>query len=220
MVEALLPAIAAKARAGSDTGAARELLRESVGRLARLGDGPMNRPSAAVALARLVPLAARIDPDEAPGDLWLALSMRPVLPPLTDSTSPGLQGRRPYLDLAELAVLVARYDREAARVVFAPVAARLAGTVDERFGLGGEGPALFRAAGAFDARVAKELLDALPEDPPPVVGGTVRASDVRHHSKAQARIALARALGLSPALRLREPPGPNSRDDWFEEVDD
>ena len=48
-------------------------------RLGKLGDGPSVRPSPAVALARLLPLAARIDPDGAPGDFWLALSRRPPL---------------------------------------------------------------------------------------------------------------------------------------------
>jgi hypothetical protein len=219
MVEALLPAVAAQARAGSDPDGARRLLRESVERLGKLGGGPFSAPSAAVALGHLLPLAAGIDPDEAPGDLWLALALRAPLPALTGPTSLTPDLRRQHLELAELAALVARYDRGVAEVVFAPVAARLSAMVDERWGLGGDGPALFRAAGAFDARAAKKLLDALPEDPKPVAGRTGRASDFRHQTKARARITLARVLGLPPALRLREPLMPNDRDDWFEEFE-
>jgi hypothetical protein len=222
MVEALLPAVAARARAESDPDGARALLRESVERLGKLGDGlMMEGPSPAVALARLLPLAARIDPDRAADDLWLALARRPPLSPLTESMAMMHQVRRQYVHLAELALLVARYDRSAAEVVFAPVADRLAGLYDERGGLSGEGPPLFRAAGAFDGRVARSLLDALPEDPaPPPVGRIVRAVDVRHHSKAHARFALARTLGLPSALRLLEPLMPQAGEDWFEELDD
>ena len=220
MVEAILPAVAARARAESDPDGARALLRESVDRLAKLGEEPAAGPSPAVALARLLPLATRIDPDRAPDALWRSLSLRPPLSALPEPMPVLPDVRRHYLDLAELAVLVARYDRASAEVVFAPVAARLVGLDDEHWGLGPEGPALFRAAGAFDGRVAEALLDALPEDPPTPTGPTIRASDPRHHSKAQARIALARALGLPPGLRLRGPFIPSAGDDWLEGLDD
>lgn len=220
MVEALLPAIAARARAGSDPDGARALLFEAVERLGKLGDWSAVRPSPAVATARLLPLAARIDPDRAPGYFWLALSRRPPLSALPEPMPmmPGV--RQHYLDLAELTVLVARYDRAAAEVVFAPVAARLVGMVDDHWGLGTEGPALFATAGAFDARIARALLDAMPEDPAPAVGRPTGRPDFRHHSKAQARIALARSLGLPPGLRLRQPLRPNGGEEWFEDLDD
>jgi hypothetical protein len=205
MVEALLPAMAARDRAGSDPDGARALLREAVERLGKLGDSQAVRPSPAVALARLLPLAVRIDPDRAPDDLWLALSRRPPLPALPESIFMTDQVRQRYLDLAELAVLVARYDRAAAEAVFAPVADRLVGLEDENRGLGNEGPAIFRAAGAFDARVAKAMLDGLPEDPTPPADQTIGRPNFRHQSKAKARIALAEILGLPPGLRLREP---------------
>ena len=50
------------------------------------------------------------------------------------------QVRQHYLDLAELAVLVARYDRAAAEAVFAPVADRLVGTARRTLGTGERGP--------------------------------------------------------------------------------
>jgi hypothetical protein len=162
----------------------------------------------------------RIDPDRAADDFWLALSLRPPLSALPEPVPVSPDVRRHYLDLAELSALTARYDRAAAEVVFAPVAARVVGMDDEHWGLGGEGPALFRAAGAYDGRTARALLDGLPEDPPTPTGPTIRASDPRHHSRAQARIALARALGLPPALRLREPLMPQTGEDWLGVLDD
>jgi len=215
IVEALLPAVAAGARAESDPATARTLLLESVVRLGKLGDGPASQPSPALALARLLPLASRIDPDRAPGYFWLALSLRPPLSSQPEPMPVMPQVRQHYLDLADLAVLTARYDRPAAEAVFAPVAARLVGMDDEHWGLGPEGLALFRAAGAFDARVARALLDALPEDPTPPAGRIASASGFRHHSKAEARIALAGILGLPPGLRLHELFSPYGGGDWL-----
>ena len=169
-LEALLPAAAAKVRAGSDPDGARVLLRESVERIGKLDDGTTDWPSPAVALARLLPLAVRIDPDRAADYLWLALSRRSLLSDLPEPGHVTPDVRQHYLELAELAALTARFDRAAAEAVFAPVAARLPGIDDERDGLGNMGPQTFRAAGAFDARVAKTLLDALPEDPAAPVG--------------------------------------------------
>ncbi len=218
MVEALLPAVAAQARSRSDPDGARALLRESVERLGKLGDDMVVRPSPAVALARLLPLAGRIDPDRAQDDFWLAISRRPPLSTLPESTPMMNEVREHYLELAELAVLVARYGRAAAEAVFAPVADRLVGMNDEHWGLGSEGPALFQAAGAFNARVARILLEALPEDPLPPAGPQTGAPNFQHHTKATARIALAKILALPPALRLSEPMFARG-DDWFKDFD-
>ena len=201
--EAFLPAAAARGLVATDPAGARALLLEAVGRIDKLEDSPMRRPGPAVALARLLPLAARLDPDRAPGYLAMALAHRPPLSSLPEPMPVMPDTRRHYLDLAELAVRVARYDREAAEVVFAPVAARLVRMDDDHWGLGGEGPALFAVAGAFDARVARDLLEALPADPPAPEPG-VFSNGFRHQSKAQARLALARSLALPPAIRLRE----------------
>ncbi len=76
------------------------------------------------------------------------------------------------------------------------------------------------AAGAFDARVAKALLDALPEDPAPPVGRPTGEPDLRHHSKAKARIVLAKILGLPPGLRLHESFGPYVGDNWLKDLDE
>jgi hypothetical protein len=112
--------------------------------------------------------------------------------------------RERYLDRAELAARVARYDRAAAEVIFAPLADRLASLEDEFSGLGNEGPPILRAAGAFDARIARSVLDSLPEDPPPPEPSPGGMPQYSHQTKALARLALARILALPPELRLRE----------------
>jgi hypothetical protein len=220
MVEALLPAIAAKARAATDPDGARALLRESIEKIGKIGEEFMVRPSPSVTLARLVPLTTRIDPDRAADLLWLSLSRRPPLPALpVPPQVVHLMGEH-YRNLAELAALTARYDRAAAEVVFAPVAARLVATMDDNWGLGQEGPATFRAAAIYDARAAERLWDALPEDPPPPKDpNVVNAGSFRHHSKVQARIALAETLALPPAIRFRESRNPNS-DEWLKMIED
>ncbi len=224
-VQAILPAIAARARAEADPVAARALLLEAVEGLARLDvddyQQSARNPPPSLALMRLVPLAARIDPDRAPGYFWLALARRAPLALAIEPKPIMPWHRQHYLDLAELAVLAARYDREAAAVVFAPAADRLVGLHDEYWGLGGEGPPLFKAAGAFDARVARTLLEALPDDPAPPTGPARSLPRNQNHAKAQARIALAEILGLPPALRwgaaIRFGVGPSG---WPDALDD
>lgn len=220
VVAAVLPAIAARGLAESDPKAARLLLRESFDRLGRIaepsGTTYMNPP--VIAMARLLPLAARIDPDRATEYFWFTLASRlPLAAAEQRSASP--QSRQAYANLAELAMLIARYDPSAAEVVFRPVAERVPGLVDEMWGLGNEGEAIFKAA-AYDARAAKALLDALPEDPVPPAGGNANAPQFRHKSKANARLALVRMLGLSPELRRREPLRRTGGEDWLPGLED
>jgi hypothetical protein len=216
MVEALLPAIAARALAASDPDRARALLREAFEQLGKLGDGLTVHPSPVVAMARLLPLAARIDPDRAPDDLWRALSQRVSLAALYKPHPTNPTTFQHYLELVELAILVARYDRSAAEVVFTPVAERLMGLDRELWTWGNEAPALLRAAGAFDARATKVVLDSWSEDPEPAAAS---GPDFNRHSKARVRITVARMLGLPPGLRLREPFLPDL-DDWFKDLED
>ena len=215
MVEALLPAIAARSRAQSDPAEARRLLRESVDRLAKLGDGLSVQPSPANALARLLPMAVRIDPDRSPDIFWLAVSRRVSVEALWEPVASNPTTLHHYLDLIELSVLLARYDRATADAVFAPVADQVRRVSEEAWGIGNECPAIFRAAGAFDARAARSLLESLPEDPAPIAA----TSFFRFPKQAQVRIALARMLGLPPSLRLREPFLPNGPN-WLTEFDD
>ncbi len=134
--------------------------------------------------------------------LWLSLSRRPSVLAIYEPHATNPTALRHYIDLIELSVLVGRYDRSAAEVVFAPVAARVSRLEDEQWGHGEESSALFRAAGSYDARAAMRLLDTMAEDPPLQPGS---ASNIFRHKKDHARVALARTLGLAPGLRLREP---------------
>ena len=178
------------------------------------------RSAPSVVLARLLPLAIRIDPDRAPDVLALTLSLR-TAPPVQAGASMMLPDvRRYYVDQAELAARVSRYDRAAAEVVFASVADRLASLDHEFMGLGRDGQAAFRAAGAYDARAARALLEALPPDPTPPPPGIMEAGRPRHRSKADARIMLSRTLASPPAIRLRAPATPAGDEEWLNEIDD
>jgi hypothetical protein len=64
------------------------------------------------------------------------------------------------------------------------------------------------------------LLDALPDDPPPPTQQRGMAGVTPHHSKADARVALAEILAVPPRLRLRELFRPRTGDDWLEDLDD
>ena len=220
VVEAMLPVIAARSQARSDPAGARVLLREAVERLGKIVDREMVRPSPDVSLASLLPLAVRIDPERAPDYLWLALSRRPPLLDLPESSMMISQVLPQYLDRAQLAVLVSRYDRIAAETVFAPVADRIVRLLGENWGLGNECDDIFRAAGTVNARLARTMLDILPDDSPPPENppGVIRPTFHRDN-KALARIALAETLGLPPRLRLHKlfPPGPVG---WLENFDD
>ena len=171
-------------------------------------------------MARLLPLAARIDPDRAPGYFWFTLASRPPLAAAPEQRPAMPQARQNYANLAELAMLIARYDPSAAEVVFGPVAERVPGLLDEMWGLGNEGDAIFKAAAGYDARAAKAMLEALPEDPVPPPGGNTTGPRPRHKTKAQARIAIVRMLGLSPELRRREPLRRSGGDDWLPGLED
>ena len=138
----------------------------------------------------------------------------PVLRPPSWSLLPQ------YFGLAELAALVARYDRGAAEVVFAPVAAQFDQVVaDQNRRLGADGFGALAAAGAFDARAAKALVDAFLGDPPlPRPGESVA---LRRNDKLQAGITVARILGLPPILRFREPfQTQQSMSDWIGAIED
>ncbi len=118
-VAALTVAVGARNKAAADPAEAKRLLADTFDRLEPLR-GQMVVP--AVAMARLLPLAVRVDPDRSAEYLWRALARRP---PRVPALAPGRatpQIRQQFLIHAQQAALVARFDREAAEVVFAPVA--------------------------------------------------------------------------------------------------
>ena len=158
-----------------------------------------------VSMARLLPLAVRVDPDRSSEYLWRAIAARPP------RAAGAVHGRRrsrsggTYLVLAQLAALVARYDREAAETIFAPVAENAPALIDDRFDLSDEAGAILQAAAAFDPRAALAMVDALPEDPEPKQGPRPgRPPAFTPRIKEKARLAVARALALPPGARRRE----------------
>lgn len=218
LTDALLPAIAAKAQAETDPSTARALLRESIDRLASLNPSVPGDASPAALIARLLPLATRLDPDRAPDYLWLALARRPVAPstmvmkPMTTAVA------QYFLDWAELAALVAQYDRATAEIILAPVMDLFDNfqDADDFRQLGNQGVAAIAAIAAHDARVAKELLEAIP-DAPPQGSGEPRS---RYNHKPRARVAMIRILGLPPSLRLRGPLLPGwLANDWVAAIE-
>jgi len=223
VLPAVLPAIAAGKLAGTDPEKARALLLESINRLGRIAEAGVPRQMAqpAVAMARLLPLAARIDPDRAPGYLWFALASRPARPAEPEARPIMPWHRQAYADLAELAMLIAPYDRPAADAVFAIVAGRVPGIFDDTWGPGDEGTAIVRWAAAYDARAARSMFDVLPEDPVPPKGRAQQPEPrFQHEAKAKARLAIARTLGLPPELRRRHDGAQWSPGAWLAELDE
>ncbi len=194
-VAALAVAAAARSKAADDPAAARKLLAEAYDRLEPL-NGQM--VVASVSMARLLPLAVRIDPARSSEYLWRAIAARAPRSAIVGNRSSSLL-------LAQLAALAARYDREAAETIFAPVAENAPALVDDHAFLSEHTAAILRAASAFDPRAAVAMVDAMAEDPEPSrepqPGGPLA---ITPRTKEMARIAVARALALPHALARRE----------------
>jgi Carboxypeptidase regulatory-like domain len=218
-VAALTVAVAARNRAPNDPAGAKKPLADAYDRLEPLM-ARMVVPS--VSMARLLPLAIRVDPDRSSEYLWRAIAARlpRALGAPQRSAAPEIQ--RQYLVVAQLAALVARYDREAAETIFAPVAENAQALIDDRFDLTKEAGAILQAAAAFDPRAALAMIDALPADPEPKQGsrpGSPPAFAPRINEKA--RLAVARALALPPGARRREALRvPGQPDLWPAALDD
>ena len=157
-----------------------------------------------VSMARLLPLAVRIDPDRSSEYLWRAIAARsPRALGAARSAEPEI--RRQYLIVAQLAALVARFDREAAETIFAPVAGTAPALFDDRLGLTDEAGAILEATAAFDPRAALAIVDALPADPKPKQGpSTGGPPSFAPRVNEKARLAVARSLALPLGARLRE----------------
>ena len=211
-VAALTVAAAARSKVSADPAGARKLMAEAYDRLEPL-TATMVVPS--VSMARLLPLAVRVDPDRSSEYLWRAIAARPPRAAGAVHGWATLENRQHDLVLARLAALVARYDREAAETIFAPVAD--GALLNSNSDLIEEAGAILQAAAAFDPRAALALIDALPEDPEPKRG----PPDFAPRAKEKARLAVARALTLPPGARRREAlSGPGQFDLWPAALDD
>jgi hypothetical protein len=222
-VAALTAAAAARIKAADDPAGAKTLLAEAYDRLEPL---TAQMVVSSVSMARLLPLAIRVDPQRSSEYLWRALAARPPRSSGVPHGSPTPEIRRNYLIVAQLAALVARYDRDAAETIFVPVAENARALIDDRFNLGDEAAALLQAAALFNPRAALAMLDALPEDPEPtpVTGtgtGPGRPPAITPRIKQTARLVVARALALPPGARRREAlRGPGPFDLWPAMLDD
>ena len=105
-----------------------------------------------VSMARLLPLAVRVDPDRSSEYLWRAIAARPPRAAGAVHGSATLETRQHNLVLARLAALVARYDREAAETIFAPVADDALALLNSNSDLIEEAGAILQAAAAYDPR--------------------------------------------------------------------
>ncbi len=145
--------------AGTDPKATVMLVDEAYRRLEKLsregGDQP--RSDACVIAAHLLPTAERLDPELLRRGFWRAVALRPPRPAGGDPTGRyedcRAPGRRP-----------ARYDRDVARQVLEPAAARARSLVEHDRGQRGHN--LFAAAAAIDPNWAVALADRLPDDRP------------------------------------------------------
>ncbi|HQU42486.1 MAG TPA: carboxypeptidase-like regulatory domain-containing protein [Pirellulales bacterium] len=133
--------------AAKDRAAAVRLLEEAYGlldRASQFGVTQNRRRDAALTAAALLPVAEKFDPKLVEGYFWRALSLRQPWP--APSEPQVLRDVR----LAELAAMIARYDRSIARDLLSP----LAGRFGTQFMIG---PAV------IDPRWAAELVQAMPD---------------------------------------------------------
>jgi hypothetical protein len=201
-VAALTVAAASQRKASTDSDGAKALLADAFNRLEGLS-GRMVVP--AVAMARLLPLAVRLDPDRSSEYFWRAVAARSprVARIAPEAATPLL--RQQYLTLARQAALLSQYDREVAETIFAPVLENARALVDDRMRLQDESSAILQAAAVYEPRVAVAIVDALSDDPEPA--SKPRSGEPPHftpRTKESARLTLARALAMPPELRRRE----------------
>ncbi|HJT32320.1 MAG TPA: hypothetical protein VJ783_09780 [Pirellulales bacterium] len=142
-----------------DAAQATALLEEAFGLLERASAGgayAWEHP--AVLAAALLPVAERIDPALVDGYLWRAVAMRSPRAARV-ATEPGAA-----LTTGALAMFVSRYDRQAARVLAAPIADHIrVFASDEDYWVT---RLAWTSLAVVDAKRAEALLDALPEPPP------------------------------------------------------
>ena len=208
-----LDAIAARAKVAADPREARALLDSAFRQFEQLSETPAGRTSRseiAVSMAMCLPVAARIDPSLVPEYLARCLAARP-----SRTDDPDREGV-PQASL--LAMLLARYDREAAEVVFERVPEGL----NAPDGLPcdplqpNEILPIIKQAAAFDPRAALAIVDSLPEDPTGPAVDTRWGDDRR---KLEARLALATALSRPLDRRWIQAVQPNVRNWPIEQLD-
>ncbi len=141
----------------------------------------VNYDSTCARAAALLPVAEACGPEYVERVFWRALALRPPRPargsPPREIGQPGRGEFEPVV--AQLAMMLARYDRATARLVLEPAAVRLRSLIDAD--RGGQHSPVLAAAAVIDPAWAVALLDALPDDPP---GATLRPKDVARRTVA------------------------------------
>ena len=159
-----------------------------------------------VSMARLLPLAVRVDPDRSSEYLWRAIAARPpraagaVHGSATPETRQHIPGPRPARGAGR--PLRPRGGRDDLR----PGRRERPGPARRPLPTSATRPAaILQAAAAFDPRAALAMVDALPDDPEPKPApGRARPPAFAPRVKEKARLAVARALALPPGARRRE----------------
>jgi hypothetical protein len=156
-------AVMAQALAKTQPAAARELLDLAFVVLEESkddkGSTDLGHDRSSVA-ASLLPIAELIDPELVDEFLWRAVSLRRQLAE-NDQPSPSDRPRsdRPDLSDVRLALMLARYDRAVAEVLFAPHGKRLPAETSRR----DETAAVLSTAAILDPRQAAAMVEGLPD---------------------------------------------------------
>ena len=192
----LLAAVAARATARTDPRAARALLDSAFSELERLAQSPAGRWARSTypaAMASCLPVAERIDPSLVPEYLARALAARP-----SRTDAPDQEGLPPA---ALLAQMLARYDAEAASIVFSRVPEDLFAPKNNPSGIESQVvSAVLLSAATFDPGAALAILARMPDDPK--ASGNDPWGEA--HRKADARLTVATALSRPAAARRIE----------------
>ena len=204
---------------------ARRLVSESFDRLAMMAAKPaLNRRTLedgiwpVVAMAQLLPLVARVDPDRGVADLWYTLSCRPPHPFELASRPGPTPTRDHYLNLIALANAIAPYDRAAAEAVLSPAVERITTLDNPTPRLGKDGADLFEAIAAFDGPGARAIWEQLANDPARKLDTPIDPMRQPRRTKADARVAIARILSLPPILRANTALRAIAQPAWLDEI--
>ena len=119
--QALALGAMAQSLADTDRKAASAILDEAFRRLEKLAreGGDQRKAWACVAAGHLLPTAEKLDPELLRRGFWLAVALRPPRPAGGDPIGGYEEG------IADLAIVLARYDRAVARQVLEPAAGRV-----------------------------------------------------------------------------------------------
>lgn len=180
--------------ASPDPESARKLLDEAFDGLRRVAEAEAGREpyvSTACAMADLLPVVERVDPDRLAERLWLAASCRPARRPALEAND--IRAR------TQLALAASRYDRGLAAAIYAPARARTPELTRELVAYAAW-PGWVKDLAGYDPAefgLLVEQLPALDRGATRLFGGGEMSTD------AQVRMRVAESLGKPPEARRR-----------------